>query len=286
LDGSNYPRTVSYAPESYNLSLPKSGDEIMASDVSQYVDQYDERQSYQKLRAKPGSIRGFETPDGWIIGRALVTELVIYDPYEFSTQFAAGGSSNSGQGNIAVQDASSREIIYHEKVGELWECFQGYNFGQIRVYQEVNGSHFGTIQKDIGSWVVSATAGSVFGFVLEGWESLYKQETGRGRFLLPPYQYMRWFLYNPSGQAKNITSRYIFNKMQFSPFDPEDPEQFKFMVDILRGKIRRDVWLYTPGIELYPFKGKTLQEIYGVKPLKWDGFKAEVNGGSVQAGGD
>lgn len=248
----------------------------MASDVGIYVNQYDETQSYNILKAKPGSIRGFETPDGWIIGRALVTEMVIYEDYEFSTAFAAGGSANSGQGPLEIQDSDGREIIYHEREGQLWECFQGYNGGHPRVYMEYNGSHYGRLQKDLGNWTVSSTSGSVFGFGFEAWETQYKQETGRGRFFLPPYQYIRYYIYNPSGQTINLTSRYLFNKMQFAPFDPQKPDELKFMVDILRGKVRRDVFLWTPGIELFPFTGKDMERVYKVKPLKWDGWRAKV----------
>lgn len=254
--------------------------------MEESINQYDKSLSATKLMARSGDIRGLLTKDGWILFRVMMAELTFYDPYDFTTQFAAYGSANSGQTALRIQDSNSKEVLYHEMKGLLIEAFQGYSEPYPEVHQFFNGSRFGRLQKDLGDPLVQATAADVFGFSLKGADSLYGKETGYSRFLIPAYQYTSFDIINPSTKAFYLRSRYPLNKLKVEPLDPNDPEDLKFMIQVLRGIERENVWLWSPGVEGYPWSHSSIDEIVGVPPMSWNGKVAKVGETPVwKAGG-
>lgn len=252
--------------------------------VDSYVNQYDKSQRYTKLMARPGDIRGLLTKDGWLIFRVMLAELTYYDPYSFSTQFEATGTADSGQVELRIRDSADREILYHERKGEMWEVFQGYSQPYPKIFMKYNGERFGRLQKDLGDPNVQSTTGSVFGFQFKGADSLYGKETGFSRFLVPPYQYVQFDILNPSGKAFYLDTRYVINKMKVEPLNPKDPDDVKLMVEILRGRIRKDVWLWGGGLEKYPWSHANIIDIVGVEPATWNGKTLKVGGTAVYGG--
>lgn len=240
------------------------------------INQYNRQLGASQLMAFSGNIRGLLTKDGWLLWRTMIAELTKYERYEFTTQFAAAGTADSGQSVLRIQDASSKEVLYHERKGELWEVFQGYNEPFPEIHQFFNGQRFGRLQKDLGDPKVQSTTSNVFGMTLTGEESLYYKETGAGRFLIPPYQYTSFDIWNPGPKAFYLKSRYLINKLKVEPLDPNDPDDVKFMVQILRGIELDNVWLWAPGIEGYPWTHSSIDELVGVPPLTWNGKVAKV----------
>lgn len=253
---------------------------------SEGVNQYDKTQSFTKLLARSGDIRGIFTKDGWFLQRVMANKLTFYDRYVFATAFAAAGTATSGQMQIRIQDASSKEILYHEEEGTMFEAFMGLSEPWPEVHQFFNGERFGRLQKDLGDPVVQSTTADQFGFDLKGENSLYGKETGYSRFLIPPYQYTSYDIYNPSPKALTLLARWPINKMKVEPLDPSDPEDLKVIIEVLRGRIRKDVWLWAPDITGYPFSHSSVKKVIGVEPLTWNGKEAKVGGKMVwKAGG-
>jgi len=152
----------------------------------------------------------------------------------------------------------------------------GWTYPHDQVYFQFNGQIFGRLYKDAGDRSLSTTAASKFGMLLKGAESLYNQETGRGRFLLPAYQHVKLGVFNPSGKQHILQTRFLVNKLKYEPFNPEDTAHLRIMVKILRGQYTKNVWLYSPGIEGMPLQTKSIKELYGVEPLQWDGVEPSL----------
>lgn len=256
--------------------------------------EYDERLSYQVLKARSGCIRGFPTPEGWFLGRVIVPELVPYEitPARWETitgsspALAVTGSAGCGFVHTKLLDASGNKIVYHENVNEIWEVFIGYSYPHDRIYQQYNGKQGGRLQKDIGDYTLSTSAAGTFGWKLKGWESPLSAETGRGRFLLPAFQEVAFGLFNESGRAHSPWMRFLFNKCVIEPFNPERKDHLKIIVGVLRGTIRDGVWLYSPSVDGLPLQVKSIKHLFEVEPVQWDGVNVKVGGVVQEAGGD
>jgi hypothetical protein len=235
-----------------------------------------ETDSYQKLMGKTGSIRGFPAAGvGWTLGRVSWNELVINEPYVW-TALTATGTAGSGIVEQQISDAAGKDMLYHENPGEVWEVFMGWTYPHDQVYFMYNSTIFGQAYKDAGDRSLTTTAASKFGYLLKGWESLYNQETGRGRFLLPAYQHIKLGVFNPSGKAHTLQTRFLYNKLKYEPFNPNDDESLRIMVKVLRGQYTKGVWLYSPGMAGVPLQVKTIEQLFGVEPLQWNGVRAST----------
>jgi len=239
--------------------------------VENDINQYDRTLSYTKLAARGGDIRGLETKDGWILWRILRSTMTWYDPHRFETTFQEEGTANSGQVDIRIQDSDNNEILYHERKNEVWEVFQGYSEPSVKVWQKFNGDKMTKLQKDLGEPLVQATTADVFGFTLKGSDSLYQKETGFGRFLIPPFQYTTFDIFNPTGKDVDLSSRYPINMLKVEVLDPKDSDDAALIVQILKGRVRKDVWLWSGGYLAYPWSHTNVNKMLGVEPVKWNG---------------
>lgn len=210
-------------------------------------------------------------PEGWLVGRVLLPELVDYH-YDLWPAIPAGQVSgpivNTEPMNrpLDIRGAITSSILFHDFTKQIWQFFMGVDTPVTWIFEEYPlGSKHGKLQPSIGPPTVNVGAFSGWGYKFGGWESFYGEETAASMAMLPYKTEVGYGIANlASYQIPNPKVRWLINKCIIEPFDPSLREDAQLIMAILRRQTGALLW--TPGVDGWQWQND-FRGVFGVNPV-------------------
>lgn len=225
-----------------------------------------EEKSWRVLVLQPNMNFGIEFDAGWFFARSRTVEIVPYR-YDRWNYLEAGGSADFA----VIRNAANRSFMWVDDKTEIWQIFSEWNQPRLRVHSRIPRPE---PRRGLRGEIGMPTITSTFGWWLEGYESPIGRGTGRGMFFLPYETDLEFGLYNPETYGVQPLTDFYMNKIVYTKFDPETDIGLHMIKGILTNRIPTLTW--QAGIK--PFTFKKFYEVFGIKPVVWDGLEARVNG--------
>lgn len=212
----------------------------------------------------------------WLVARALDSEMVPKDDARWGSITggnAAGPLKADGTAGdipdlsyLATAESTERAWLRHDSnKNEMWQVFAGVTPPLVLVYREYpKGNRHGALgSADVAN--LSAAAVSTWGWTWAGWESFIDNPTVASMFLLPFKVNVAHAIYNLASYARTPRLEWFINQIRFEALNPEDRDDAKLILDVLRSRIVPKV-RWSPGLRGFSYQ-PGFQNVFGVPPV-------------------
>lgn len=237
----------------------------------------DPRAPWPTARIVDGGLFAMKFNDGWLVGRALETELVPKRDTNWgaiAALVAAGPLKVDGAAAGAVPDTpvtlnteNGKTFLYHEEENIIMQVFGGINWPLARVFYEIpKGTVHGDLQRqDLNVPTLNAAGISTWGWTWSGHQSMNGDERRASMFMLPYKIDIGVAVFNASSQAFTPIFDWLINNIKFEALNPADKEDGKIIEMVLKNRLD-DVIKYSPGLRGFGYK-QGFRKVFGVDPV-------------------
>lgn len=240
---------------------------------------------FEQGKVTPGRLFAYGDKSGWVVLRALDTELMYFHYILFPS--IPGGNASGPFTAAKIPDTPQRSstqgslaILYHEYQDEIWQVAMGISKPLTYVLVDYpTGVRQGMLRNDIGPAGWSSTSVDQWGWKFAGWESFYGKETMASQVMIPQKIYFGMAIYNIASYAITPQVRFPINKIRYEALDPEDKDDAVLINEFLKARIDREMPRWTPGMTEFTYPNG-IKSTFGVYPVKMTKRMPIVNKGS------